>query len=179
MYKQLRSSTFSQQTIASSFRGAGLIPFDPERVLSRLTFTKPLTPTPPRSQSPTIQSSPWQSGTPQNTKELAKQLQLVQDQSDELAKLARGAQLAMETAVILAVENAELRESNKRLQEKKKRQTGAQLQERGPLRVGEALRLVESRMRGTQDEAAEDRERAPRMCGRCHLPGHNVRTCPN
>jgi DDE superfamily endonuclease len=54
MYQQARSSVFYQQTIASGFRSTGLIPFNPERVLSELTFTK--TPSPPGS-SHGIQSS--------------------------------------------------------------------------------------------------------------------------
>ncbi len=120
MYKQLHSSVLCQQTIASGFRATGLIPFNPERVLSRLTVTK--TPSPPGS-SHGIQSSPWQSGTPQNITQLAKQLQLIKNHSqgltDEIARLARGAELATGTAVLLAAENAELRASNKRLQEKK------------------------------------------------------------
>ncbi len=52
--------------------------------------------------------------------------ELVQDHSqsltDEIAKLARGAEPAMQTAAILAEENAGLRVPNRRLQEKKKHQ---------------------------------------------------------
>ncbi len=95
-------------------------------MLPRLTITK--TPSPPGS-SHGIQSLLWQSRPPQNVIQLAKQLQLVQNHpqglTDQIAKLARSAELAMGTAILLAAENAELKASNKRLQEKKKRQTRA------------------------------------------------------
>ena len=47
MYKQARQAIHSEQNIISGFRATGLIPFNPERVLSVLTITK--TPSPPSS----------------------------------------------------------------------------------------------------------------------------------
>ena len=76
MYKIARTQIFSKRTIKSGFRATGLIPFNPERVLSSLTITK--TPSPP-STSHGQQLSPWTSETPRNLAELAKQAQLVQE----------------------------------------------------------------------------------------------------
>jgi len=56
MYQQARLLVFSSQNIISGFRATGLLPFNPERVLSILTITK--TPSPP-STSYGQTSSPW------------------------------------------------------------------------------------------------------------------------
>ena len=120
MYKTARTQIFSKQTIKSGFRATGLIPFNPERVLSSLTITK--TPSPP-STSHGQQSSPWTSETPRNLAELAKQTQLLQNTlqrqsqspTEPLSKVVKGCQLAMSGAVLLAQENTELRAANQRL----------------------------------------------------------------
>src|SRR5206468_3832953 len=62
-YQQARLAIHSGQNIISGFRATGLIPFNPERVLSALTITK--TPSPPLS-SHGQSLSPWTSETPRN-----------------------------------------------------------------------------------------------------------------
>ena len=79
MYRTARTQIFTEKNIRSDFRATGLIPFNPERVLSFLTITK--TPSPP-STSHNLQPqqpSPWTSETPRDLAELAKQAQLVQN----------------------------------------------------------------------------------------------------
>ena len=57
----------TKQNILASFRGAGLVPHDPERVLSRLDVVL-RTPTPPPSEA-----TPWESKTPTTLKEIEAQ----------------------------------------------------------------------------------------------------------
>jgi DDE superfamily endonuclease len=69
MYKQARQAIHSEQNTISGFRATGLIPFNPERILSSLTITK--TPSPP-SSSHGHSSSPWISETPKNPAQINK-----------------------------------------------------------------------------------------------------------
>ena len=59
-----------ESNVRGGFRGAGLVPFDPEHVISQLDL-KLKTPTPPRSQPGTAQ--PWVSKTPNNPAEASSQ----------------------------------------------------------------------------------------------------------
>jgi hypothetical protein len=65
-------ASFTPSNIQGGFRGAGLVPFDPERVISTLDV-KLRTPSP----QPPINNEPWQSQTPSNTLELGSQSTLV------------------------------------------------------------------------------------------------------
>jgi hypothetical protein len=185
MYQHARTAIHSGQNIASGFRATGLIPFNPERVLSALTVTK--TPSPPTT-SHSQQQFPWTSETPKNLDELAKQVQLVQDAfqrqsqspTEPLAKVVKGCQLAMSGAVLLAQENAELRSANEHLQ-RKKRQRRSHLQKGGVLQVQEARQLILEREGAAEKTAAQatqqGRQRAPRTCSCCGSQDHTARTC--
>jgi hypothetical protein len=144
MYKKARTTVFSEQNIKSSFRATGLIPYNPERVLSSLTITK--TPSSPlTSYGAASASSPWQLETPKTVADLAKQVQLLQDTlqrqsqspTEPLSKVVKGCQLAMTGAILLAQENQKLRASNKYLQ-RKKQQRRRYIQHEGILEVEEA-----------------------------------------
>ena len=65
-FKTAFQATFIEQNIRAGFRGAGLVPFNPESVISKLDI-KLHTPTPPGSSAglPLI----WVSKTPQNATE--------------------------------------------------------------------------------------------------------------
>ena len=121
MYKQARTTVISEQNSCSGFRATGLVPHNPERVLSSLTITK--TPTPP-STSHGSQTHQWTSETPRDLAQLAKQVQLLQktikrqsqSPTEPLAKVVKGCQLAMSRAALLVQENTELRATNEYLQ---------------------------------------------------------------
>jgi hypothetical protein len=126
MYKQARRVIHSERNIISGFRATGLIPLNPERVLSILTITK--TPSPP-SSSHGHSSLPWISKTPRNLVQINKQMQLVQNAcarasqspTEPMAKVAKSASVAWNMVALQAQKIAELEASNKHLQEKKKR----------------------------------------------------------
>lgn len=131
-YLQARTVTYSPNAIQSGFRATGLVPFNPDEVLSRLHI-QIQTPSPPRPiQARSQASSPWAPETPYNFAELELQTKAVQSlihyrthsppspTVQAINQLIKGCQMAMHSAVILAAENKKLRAANERV--KKKRQ---------------------------------------------------------
>ena len=73
LYLQARTATYSPSTIQSGFKATGLVPFDPDQVLSRLHI-QIQTPSPPR---PVPVLGPWIPETPHNIAELEFQTKAV------------------------------------------------------------------------------------------------------
>ena len=69
-------ASMTKKNITGSFRGAGLVPFDPQAVISKLDV-KLRTPTP--TGPPDANADPWTSQTPQNPAEAISQSMLVKD----------------------------------------------------------------------------------------------------
>jgi DDE superfamily endonuclease/Psq-like protein/Tc5 transposase-like DNA-binding protein len=185
MYRQARSTVHSEQNIKSGFRATGLVPWDPNYVLSQL----PHTPSPPAtSHDAQPASSPWISGTPINLAELAKQTQLVttaikrqsQSPTEPLAKVVKGCEKKMVKVVLLEQRVIELETSLER-KEKKKQRSRAQLQHGGILEVQEAQNLIQARevviQREITPSSQQTRQRAPPTCSRCHNIGHTRTQC--
>jgi hypothetical protein len=185
IYPQIRPIVFKESTIKSGFRATGLIPHDPERVLSHLTITK--TPTPPGTSDGSV-STAWPGGTPQNIIELDRQSQhlhsLVQRSSQSptnlaIDKLIKGCAMAMHSATILAKENIELRAANA-LRSRKSQQSNHYIAHGGALQAQQGQFLVEQRQNGSQigNRSTSDASqiRGFRACGYCKVPGHNIRT---
>ena len=184
MYQQARTTVFTEQNIKSGFRATGLIPFNPDRVLSSLTVTK--TPSPP-STSHGPQSSPWTSGTPKNLVDLAKQAQLVKDMLyqtqgpiEPISKVVKACQLSMSGTVLLAQRVTELEATVEHLQQKKRRRR-RQLQNGGVLTVQEAQQLIAQRdlpsQRVIQQSEQQTTQRALPTCSRCGSQEHTARRC--
>jgi len=188
IYHQARIAIFTPQNIASGFRATGLIPSNPDRVLSTLTFTK--TPSPPSTShgQPGQNSSPWTSETPRNIIQLEKQLRLVnsalerlsKSPTEPLAKIAKGCQQAMSGAALLLQENRQLRATNERLQ-RKKRQRRAYIQHGGVLQVQDARNIITAIGEPIEDQDIEQglqgRQRAPPTCSNCYIQGHRMTIC--
>lgn len=66
-YKAAYYKVFTKENVCASFRGAGLVPLDPQVVLSKLDV-RLRTPTPPAPEA-----TPWESKTPSNIRELEAQ----------------------------------------------------------------------------------------------------------
>src|SRR5213075_2392427 len=64
-------STFTERNIKGAFRGSGMVPFNPEEVISKLDV-RLRTPTPPP-----VHHSTWESQTPHNHQEFDCQTQLI------------------------------------------------------------------------------------------------------
>jgi hypothetical protein len=186
-------AVFTEQNIKGGFRGAGLVPFNPNAVISKLDV-KLRTPTPPGTSNGLPQ--PWVSQTPQTAAEAVLQSTLIKDQMirhqgssptpilnsvDQLTKavVANSHQLTLLTGEIKA-----LREANEALS-KRRRAKRTRLQDSGPLTGEEASQLLvekgvieqEGRNEGAGEGSSKRRKMDVRLCGICRKPGHNARTC--
>jgi hypothetical protein len=187
IYPTVRQQVFTEQNIKSGFRATGLIPYNPERVLSSLTVTK--TPSPPGTA--VGPSPPWAAETPHNLAELEKQAKLVQDllqrssqspTNQAITQIIKGCQMAMHSTVILGKEIKELRTVNER-QKQKKQYRRRYIAKEGVLQAQQGQFLIqarENRDQGvSQNEGAIVRKRAPPTCSSCGISGHIIRKCPN
>lgn len=121
-YPEARISAFQALTIKTSFAAAGLVPFDPERVLSKLNI-RLRTPTPSGSRL-SSRSSVFTPKTPATVAELLKQGASIQaflkrrsnsppsPSQAALNQLIKGCQIAMQNGILLEQENKELRAAN-------------------------------------------------------------------
>lgn len=73
MYHQAHRSIFSASTIRNSFKATGLVPYNPQYVLSQLIAT----PSPPGTSHGQESSPNWTSETPKTQHQLAKQSELI------------------------------------------------------------------------------------------------------
>ncbi|KAJ8117104.1 hypothetical protein OPT61_g1625 [Boeremia exigua] len=177
--------------IQGGFRGAGLAPFDPERVIMALDV-KLRTPSP---QLPT-NNEPWQSQTPSNTLEFGSQSTLIQEKYKKqqgsspnsvlsaLEHYAKGGAILSHKLVLAQQQIAELQAANeaatRRKSHKRKR-----VQKEGTLIVEDGQRLAALKEFGARGDGkrakkqvrAQEGEPAQRRCGRCNQTGHNTRTC--
>jgi hypothetical protein len=189
-FKAAFYNSITKSNICAGFRGAGLVPLDPEAVLSKLDV-RLRTPSPP---PPAAVEAQWESRTPSNAVELGSQsalirnrIQLHQNSSptailDSLDSLSKGATIMMHQATLLRDTVASLQKANeaatKRRARKKKR-----IQREGTLTMEAGSRIAAERL---NKDAESERRRAGagsggsvRRCGRCGEPGHNTRTCKN
>jgi hypothetical protein len=72
-FKVAFEKTFTQENVCAGFRGAGLVPHDPEAVLSKLDV-RLHTPTPPP-----LATVAWEAQTPRNAREIDAQSTLIQN----------------------------------------------------------------------------------------------------
>jgi hypothetical protein len=184
------NAAITPSNIQGGFRGAGLVPFDPERVITALDVRL-------RTPSPLLPSNePWQSQTPSNTLELGSQSTLVKariqrhiDSSptsmvEAFEKVSKGAAIIAHKLVLAQREIAELKVANeaatRRKSHKRKR-----VQAEGTLIVEDGARLTALKEFGARSDGkkpktrvrAEAGEPSQRRCGRCNQTGHNARTC--
>ena len=186
-------ATFTESNIKAGFRGAGLVPFDPESVISKLDI-KLKTPTPPSTASDS--APPWESKTPQNASEATSQSELIKNRIamhqnsfptsifTGIDQIAKGAQKFMHRFALLEGENAALREANKALS-KRRRAKKTRLRQRGSLSFDHAFGQIDQQGDQIDNDSQIDQKADPtesavrreRRCGQCGKPGHNARTC--
>ena len=188
-FKAAFEKTFSSINIISSFRGAGLIPFEPGVVLSKLDV-RLRTPTPPTP--PPANTASWESRTPSNVQEMNFQSTLVrrrfqrhQNSSptellSELAKLTKGAEMMMHSAVLLRDQVVSLQKANEEVSKRKSRKR-KYIKDQPTLTMAEGLEFVPggvARRKIVDGEVLSQKHPAKqRRCGKCNKPGHNSRTC--
>jgi len=146
-FKAAFDASITESNIKGSFRGAGLVPFNPEAVLSKLEV-RLRTPTPP-----TTEDTLWESRTPSNAIEFGSQSALVRsriqrhlDSSptsmiESLDRLTKGAELMIHSGVLMREEISSLRAANeaasRRRSYKRKR-----IQKNRILKIGEGAQLI-------------------------------------
>ena len=139
----------NQANISSSFAATRVLPYDPERVLAKLN-TQLRTPTPPLTSA--IEQGPWALETPHNTAELELQTKAIKDYLQRRTKsppspteaalnqLVKGCEMAMNSAILLAEENRQLRAINaKQVTKRARRRT--YIATGGTLTIQEGLEL--------------------------------------
>ena len=189
-FKEAFKAAFTEQNIKSGFRATGLVPYEPQNVLSHLNLHL-RTPTPP-----IVESNNWTSKTPQTIRELDFQTEHVRNRiiqhqnsspssiNDALSRLAKGAQVMMHSAVLLKAEVKALQAANeqkKRRERKRKRR----IMQGGSLSIQEGediLQTAEVEAQIRTEVASESSQQVgstgrQRRCGLCGVIGHNARTC--
>ena len=185
--------SLTESNIKGGFRGAGLVPFDPERVISTLDL-KLRTPTPQNSRPNTAQ--PWTSQTPSNPTQATSQSSFIKERVarhqgsspiailDAIDQFTKGTSKVMHQLALLRAENQDLRKANETLSKRRNRKK-ARLQEGGSLNLQEAQAIMDERdvaeqikqeTQGSKSRKEREETRA-RRCGNCNGTGHNARTC--
>jgi hypothetical protein len=193
LYHTAHDQAITQKNIQSGFRATGLLPFDPEVVLSIIS---PIICTPsPQSSSHSI----WTSKTPHTVPELQKQAQHFKQRAygnnlpsspteNTFRQLIKGCEMAIHNGALLAAENKALREANKR-RERKKKARRATIAVGGSLTIGDGQNTIldglvqaqldlEVRSAPLGARSSEPLARKPRKCSMCESLEHTARTCP-
>jgi hypothetical protein len=189
-FKTAYNRSFTSANICSAFRGAGLVPLQPDTVLSKLDVQL-RTPTPAA-----LPEAPWEARTPSNVRELDAQSTLIRERVrqhkssspasiiEAINQLKKGAKVMMLSAELMRDRITSLERANEaasaRKQRKKKR-----IQKRGVLTKGAGEDLLAQR-EADQQIAREERRGGERSgvsrqalarCTKCREAGHNSRTC--
>lgn len=155
-------------------------------MLSKL-HTQLKTPTLPSSSHAQAPQS-WHFKTPHDTTQLELQARAIQNntalptpENRALNQLVKSCQLAMQSAVLLAEENRQLRSENKR-QKRKRAKKRAFIAIGGVLTVQEGRDLSQNAPivpeSGVIHQETSRPPRAPRKCSMCKSLEHTARTCP-
>jgi hypothetical protein len=192
-YQKARVETFKSETIVNSFASAGLILFDPQRVISKLNIRLP---TPPRPISQGSDSSRnFTPRTPRTVKEVKRQASSIRKLTtddprrlgDALDQIERGCQLAIHGFTIARQQIDELLAANTKVM-RKKRRTKAQIAHEGSLLVQEAMtrvggpgqveEAIHEQAGGSSPTPNPTNDRRPQRCSLCKTPGHKRNRCP-
>ena len=178
--------------LAGGYRGSGLIPFNPEAVLSKMDVRL-------RSPSPSLPDldNSWVSKTPQNSTEALLQSSLVKDKISKhrdsspspifeaSVHSAKGLELLAAENAILKKRVGELEKANQAVS-KRKRAPKTRLSHGEGVSAEEAEVLLATKVKKSRTGQREGEEGGSgpsgnarvRRCGRCGETGHYRQTCP-
>jgi hypothetical protein len=191
-FPDARIEAFKAETIKNSFSVTGLVPYDPNRVISKLNIQL-RTPTPPPSRG--SQSSAYQ--TPLNYKQLQKHeisiKKLLKKRSksppspllSHIDRVLKSAQIHMHNHALIT-QDIQLLRSRAEKSELKKARSKLRISAPEGISVAELRELAQndqnSRIEAPSDqppEAQERRSRALYKCSECGIHGHKRTNCPN
>ena len=192
-FKAAFKESITAQNAQAGFRGAGLVPFDPQAVISRLDV-RLQTPSPELPSS--ADADPWVSQTPQNPTEALSQTTLVKQRIachqgssptplfETVFALAKGTERLAHQNTLLVEEIRTLRAANEALS-KRRRAKKTRVREGGAYRVEDMHDILsqqevdEQFRRDLRAQKGNQAEGKPsiRRCGTCGQTGHNARTC--
>ncbi|KAG6996543.1 hypothetical protein FocnCong_v015657 [Fusarium oxysporum f. sp. conglutinans] len=187
-------AAITESNIKGGFRGAGLAPFDPENVISKLDVQL-RTPTPPVEV--TIPSTPWTARTPKTVLEAQSHSKYLQGRIrnhkssspesiiEAVKHFEKATTVLMDKMVLLPVydRNQQLEQQNKTVG-RRRRGKRTEVQKEGPLTIGEASQAIDQidiDAQVTAESSRGGRGRSqgskPRQCSICGKTGHTARTC--
>jgi hypothetical protein len=184
------NAAITPSNIQGGFQGAGLVPFNPQRVIIGLNVKL-------RTLSPLLPSNnePWQSQTPKNLVEFESQLTLIQDKYKRqqgsspnsvysaLKHYAKGGAIVAHKLALALQEIAELQAANKAATRRKSHKR-KQIQAEGTLIVKDSQRLIalkefgarSNRKKAKKQVRARGSKLSQRRCGQCNKTRHNAQT---
>jgi hypothetical protein len=185
-FKTAFEKAITKDNIHAGFRATGLVPFEPDAVLSQLDV-KLRTPTPEQEPRTT-----WTAKTPSNPHEFNAQKKLLctriqnhQNSSPSaileiVEQLNKGHTKMAHLAAIQQSRTAALEQAVKELTQRKQRKR-KQIQVGGALLVAQGIEKASSTVgggkQGREEPSADGKASRVRRCARCKTPGHNSRTC--
>ena len=182
-FKRAYLQAVSVQNAQAGFRGAGLVPFNPEAVLSKLDV-RLQTPTPTTPPSGDVDL--WVSQTPHNPTDALSQMTLVKNRIARhegssptpifktVAALAKGTELLAHQLTLVTAENHILREANQALS-RRRRAKKTRVRQGGALTIQEAQDILVYKDAEEQVRRDKHLERGTQKEGQ--LPEQHCRTC--
>ena len=190
-FKAAHDKTFTEDNIKAAFRGAGVVPWDPDSVISKLDV---------RIRTPvlSVPVSPqqWESQTPSNAQQTIKQSAYIKGRIsthqgssttpiiEAVHQLSKGSQAMAHKIIIMEDRIRTLEKANIALA-KRRRAKRTRVQLGGALSIEESQSIIDEKEKGKRPAAqmaggAEEEVRggpSKRRCGNCGETGHNARTC--
>ena len=195
-YLVAHKAAFTASNIQASFAATGLVPFEPNQVLSTLGPTI-------RTPSPSpLAESVWESKTPHNVRDINRQATHIRSirrqqrstthspSDSAFNQLLKGFETAVYDRAILLAENATLRTENKR-QKRKRPQPRLSVASGGTQSVqnvqdslvdAEVQEQIEDEVREAEiansaGQPTKRRKKAPSRCSKCGSFQHTARAC--
>ena len=192
-FREAFFTSMTKENVKAGFRGSGLVPLDPEAVLSKLDVRLG---TPTSSDLPPTSANHWVSQTPHNSTEAVSQSTFIKTRISRhqsssptpiytaVDQLARGTQALAHTITFLNARVHSLEKANRELS-KRRRAKKNRLQHEGMLSVEDGQGLINQKDIDAQLEHEIHKEGSgkiqteptQRHCSRCGRTGHNSRTC--
>jgi hypothetical protein len=185
-FRDAFNMSITKENIQGGFRGAGLVPFNPQAVLEKLDVRLQTPPGPP------LEATPWQSKTPSNPFEFESQSKLISNKigssptsiKEGFNQLVKGAKGMLQQAVLIKERIAQLEQENEELSKRKSRKR-KRIQQGGTVNFSVGAQLVALESLGAQSGQKRARgsggagvtKPTQRRCGKCGEVGHNARTC--